>query len=117
MRYTRFVVSMLALIGLVSALYASGQKPMKGGKMHGMGNGMQSMMMRRNKMRAEMQAGDVKLKALAAEMNRSKGNAKINAIAATVNELVSLRLQMHSQMGGMMKMMSGKGGMMKMNRK
>jgi len=71
---------------------------------------------------ARMTAADQKLAELVARMNAAKGDEKVTALAAVVNELVVQRTQMQEQMrvqGGMMeRMMShmsgmhGTGGMM-----
>ena len=74
--------------------------------------GMQDMMKMHEQMMAEMQAGDAKLDALAKEMNDAKGDAKVNAVAAVVNELVRQHKAMHGHMGQMHQQMMGGRGMM-----
>jgi hypothetical protein len=82
----------------------------------------QQMMAERKAAMAKMAAADQKLTALVARMNTAKGEEKVTALAAVVNELVAQRTEMREQMrmqGGMMeRMMShmsgmhGTGGMM-----
>ena len=63
-------------------------------------------------MMAEMKAGDAKLDALVKEMNAAKGEAKVNALAAVVTELVGQHKAMHNHVGEMHQHMMGMGGMM-----
>jgi hypothetical protein len=65
-----------------------------------------------DKMMAEMKAADTKLDALAAKMNAAKGNAKVEAMAAVINEMVSQRKMMRGQMQMMHEQMMGGQGMM-----
>ena len=74
--------------------------------------GMQDMMKMHEQMMTEMQAGDAKLDALAKDMNDAKGDAKVNAVAAVVNELVRQHKAMHGRMGQMHQQMMGGHGMM-----
>jgi hypothetical protein len=73
---------------------------------------MQDMMKMHEQMMAEMQAGDAKLDALVKDMNDAKGDAKVNAVAAVVNELVRQHKAMHGRMGQMHQQMMGGRGMM-----
>lgn len=83
-----------------------------------------SMMAERQQMMANMRAMDQKLNDLVAKIDAARGNdAKIEAIAAVVKQLVAQRAQMHSQMEAMQTrmmdhmmehMMSMQGGMMGM---
>lgn len=83
-----------------------------------------AMMAERQKMMANMRAMDQKLNDLIAKIDSARGDdAKIEAIAAVVKQLVAQRTQMHSQMEGMQTrmmnhmtqhMMSMQGGMMSM---
>ena len=72
----------------------------------------QDMMKMHEQMLAEMKAGEAKLDELARAMNTATGNAKVNAVAAVVNELVQQHKVMHSRMGQMHQHMMGTGGMM-----
>ena len=73
--------------------------------------GMQGMMKMHEQMMAEMKANRAKLDALMKEMNTA-GNAKVDAIAAVVTELVRQQNAMHERMGQMHEqMMSGRGMM------
>jgi hypothetical protein len=75
---------------------------------------MQDMMKMHEQMMAEMKAGDAKLDALVKEMNAATGDAKVNAVAAVVNELVQQHRAMHGRMGEMHQHMMGMGrGMMR----
>jgi hypothetical protein len=76
--------------------------------------GMQDMMKMHEQMMAEMKADDAKLDALVKEMNAANGDAKVDAIAAVINELVRQHRIMHGRMGQMHEHMMGMGhGMMR----
>lgn len=75
---------------------------------------MQDMMKMHEQMVAEMKAADTRLDALVKDMNAASGDAKVNAVAAVVSELVRQQKSMHAHMGQMHQMMmSGRGMMMK----
>jgi hypothetical protein len=75
---------------------------------------MQKMMKMHEQMMAEMKAADSRLDALVKEMNAAGGDAKVNAVAAVVTELVRQQKSMHEHMGQMhQQMMGGRGMMMK----
>jgi hypothetical protein len=75
---------------------------------------MQDMMKMHEQMMAEMKVADTKLDALVKEMNAASGEAKVNAVAAVVTELVRQHRSMHERMGQMHEqMMGGRGMMMK----
>ncbi len=75
---------------------------------------MAEMMKMHEQMMAEMKASDAKLDALVKDMNAAAGDAKVNAIAAVVNELARQSKAMHAHMGQMhQQMMGGRGTMMK----
>jgi hypothetical protein len=84
-------------------------------------SGMADMMKMHQNMMAEMKAAEARLDTLVKTMNAASGDAKTNAIAAVVNELVAQRRQMHAHMSEMhahmsemhMHMMGGRGMMMK----
>lgn len=77
------------------------------------------MMQRHENMQAQMETMDRKLVGLVGQMNQARGDAKVNAMAAVINELVEQRKQMRSQMmdmgpgmmGHMMEHMQGMEGM------
>ncbi len=73
---------------------------------------MQSMMKMHEQMMAEMKAADSKLDALVKEMNTTTGDAKLNAVATVVAELVRQHRSMHERMGQMHQQMMGGRGMM-----
>ena len=73
---------------------------------------MQNTMKMHEQMMAEMKAGNAKLDALVKDMNAARGDAKINAVAAVVNELVGQHKAMHERMGQMHEQMMGGRGMM-----
>jgi len=75
--------------------------------------GMADMMKMHEQMMAEMKAGDAKLDALARDMNAAAGDAKVNATAAVVTELVRQQRAMHERMGQMHQQMMGRGMMMR----
>ena len=70
---------------------------------------MQDMTKMHEQMMAEMKAGDAKLDALAKEMNAATGEARVNAVAAVVDELVRQHRAMHGHMGQMHQHMMGMG--------
>ena len=75
---------------------------------------MGDMMKMHEKMMTEMHAADGRLDALVKTMNAAAGDAKTNAIAAVVSELVAQHKQMHTHMTEMhQQMMGGLGMMMK----
>jgi hypothetical protein len=62
----------------------------------------------------QMKAGDAKLDALVRGMNATTGNAKSDAAATVVNELVRQHRAKHEHMGRMhQQMMDGRGMMMR----
>ncbi len=73
---------------------------------------MQDMMKMHQQMMAEMKAADSKLDTLVKEMNAASGEAKVNAVAAVVTELVRQQKSMHERMGQMHEQMMGGRGMM-----
>jgi hypothetical protein len=77
---------------------------------------MQDMMKMHEQMMADMKAADSKLDALVTEMNGASGEAKVNAVAAVVTELVRQQKLMHEHMGQMHQQMMGGRGMMMMKK-
>jgi hypothetical protein len=77
-----------------------------------MGMRHEGMAAHHDKMMAEMKAADAKLDALVAKMNAAKGNAKVEAMAAVINELAAQRKAMRTQMQTMHDKMMGGSGMM-----
>ena len=73
---------------------------------------MQDMMKMHEQMMAEMKTADSKLDALVKEMNAATGDAKVNAVATVVAELVRQHRSMHERMGQMHQQMMGGRGMM-----
>ena len=74
---------------------------------------MQDMMKMHEQMMAEMKVADSKLDALVKDMNAGTGEARVNAVAAVVTELVRQQKSMHERMGQMHQQMMGGGMMMK----
>ena len=73
---------------------------------------MQNMMKMHQQMMSEMKANRATLDALVQEMNSASDNAKVDAIAAVVTELVRQQNTMQDRMGQMHEqMMSGRGMM------
>jgi hypothetical protein len=68
---------------------------------------MQDMMKMHEQMMAEMKAGEGRLDALVAEMNSARGDAKVAAIGAVVNELVRQHKSMHVRMAQAHEQMTG----------
>jgi hypothetical protein len=101
----------LAHQGLEAAQGAP-QSPSAPGRQQGQ-PGMAEMMKMHEQMMAEMKVSDGRLDALVKEMNAASGNARVDAIAAVVNELARQNRAMHEHMGQMhQQMMSGRGMMM-----
>jgi hypothetical protein len=73
---------------------------------------MPDMMKMHEQMMADMKAADSRLDALVKDMNTATGDAKLNAVAAVVTELVRQQRSMHEHMGQMHQMMMGGRGMM-----
>jgi hypothetical protein len=76
---------------------------------------MQEMMKMHEQMMAEMNAANVKLDQLVQKMDAATGDAKVNATAAVVKELVGQHKALSDRMGQMHQQMMGGHGMM-MNR-
>jgi hypothetical protein len=74
---------------------------------------MQDMMKMHEQMMAEMKAADSRLEALVKDMNAASGEAKVNAVAAVVTELVRQQKSMHDRMGQMHQQMMMGGMTMK----
>jgi hypothetical protein len=72
----------------------------------------QDMMKMHQQMMADMNAADAKLDQLVQQMNAASGEAKVDATAAVVTELVRQQKSMHAHMGKMHDEMMG-GMMMK----
>jgi hypothetical protein len=73
--------------------------------------GMHSMEMH-EQMMAEMKANRARLDVLVQQMNSTSGNAKVDAIAAVVTELVRQQNTMYDRMGQMHEQMLSGHGMM-----
>jgi conjugal transfer/entry exclusion protein len=74
--------------------------------------GMPDMMKMHEQMMAEMKGNRAKLDALVQQMNSASGNAKVDAIAVVVTELVRQQNTTYERMGQMHEhMMSGRGMM------
>jgi hypothetical protein len=116
-RFSRaaFVVFVLVLgatrLGF-NAAQATPQTPPAQGATQPQPPGMPDMMKMHEQMMAEMKAGDARLDALVKDMNDAKGDAKVNAVAAVVSELVRQHKAMHGRMGQMHQQMMGGRGMM-----
>jgi hypothetical protein len=65
------------------------------------------MMMMHEQMMADMKAADARLDALVKDMNAATGNAKVDAIAAVLNELRQEQKAMDERMGKMCEDMTG----------
>jgi len=67
---------------------------------------MSDMMQQHQQMMAELKASDQRLEELVRAMNTAKGDAKIEAMAQVITELVHQQQAMHGRMGVMMGQMS-----------
>ena len=74
---------------------------------HGGQSTTQHMMKMHEQMMAEMKAADARLDALVRDMNAATGNARIDAIAAVLNELLQQRKAMHECVAKMSEHMMG----------
>lgn len=91
----------LAAVALAAALMASGAFAQESEPKAGMQPGNMQMMAMHNQMMAEMKAMDASLDLKVAAMNAAKGRAKVDAMAAVINEMVSQHKQMMAKMMGM----------------
>jgi hypothetical protein len=69
----------------------------------------QEMMAEHQKMMSEMKAMDTDLDRKLAQMNEAQGNARIDAMAAVINDLVKERQRMRQRMNAMQERMTGEG--------
>jgi hypothetical protein len=76
----------------------SGQSGMMSGNM---GDHCKQMMTMHNQMMADMKAMDAGLDQKVAAMNAAKGNAKVDAMAAVINEMATQRKQMMAKTSSM----------------
>jgi hypothetical protein len=76
-------------------------KPAKPGASAKMTMDCQQMMQAHQKMMADMKAADARLDTLVQQMNSATGQAKVDATAAVVSELVTLRKTTSDRMEGM----------------
>ena len=67
---------------------------------------MSDMMQQHQQMMAELKASDQRLEELVRAMNTAKGDAKIEAMAQAITELVRQQQAIHGRMGMMMGQMS-----------
>ena len=120
---TRIVVAastlLILTIGLSVArsdLRAAGgtQDPLSPHEQHQSPSSTPGTMKMHEHMMAEMRAADAKLDALIKEMNAAKGEAKILAMSAVIDELVRQQKALHDGMAQMhLQMMGGRGMMRK----
>ena len=109
MQRVRWILSTVLVLGLAVAGHAQQpqheqqQTPVKPSA--NMAAKCKGMMAQHEKMMAEMKAADQRLDELVAKMNQASGQAKMDATAATVTEIVAQRktmrdrmMQMHQQM-------------------
>lgn len=61
----------------------------------------QEMMVKHQEMREEMAAMDARLEELVQQMNAATGEARVDAMAAVINELIEQRREMHDMMAEM----------------
>ena len=89
------ILSVLAVTGLLVAVPAVAQE-------HHEEMNCQAMMQQQAGMAKSMKQMDERLDNLVAEMNKAKGSAKVDRMAAVITELVAQRTQMRDQMMTMM---------------
>jgi hypothetical protein len=107
------LVATLLLVCL-STVPVTAQAPAPQTAKPAMQSSMGDMMKLHEKMMAETKAAETRLDALVKTMNAAAGDAKTNAIAAVVSELVAQHKLMHAHMTEMhQQMMGGRGMMMK----
>ena len=92
--------------GLMAQAPASPSMPMMGGEEKGMMGGKmieecKAMMAKHEGMKAEMASMDARLDSLLAAMNAAKGNHKVDATAAVINELATQRKAIRDHMMAM----------------
>jgi hypothetical protein len=113
MKGTTGLISILSITGLLGAtiLFAQpGPHSRGGGQADQYGGGMNTnrmerrkeMMAEHQKMMAEMKRMDAELDQKVAEMNQAQGSAKLDAMAAAINDLVKERKLMHEHMAQML---------------
>lgn len=116
------LVAALAVALAGTALLAQSSQPKAGAQPQAAQSGMMSggmacqcpqMMAMHNRMMADMKAQDAALDQKVAAMNAARGKAKVDAMAAVINQMVAQRKQMMSQMSGMQGQMMGQCPMMK----
>ena len=117
MRHTIVTTSIAALLTLVPAgaavqLSARQQSPsptvqQEHSQMPGAKPNMQDMAKMHQQMMSDMKAADARLDQLVQQMNSASGDAKVNATAAVVTELVRQQKAMHEEMGKMHEHMMG----------
>src|SRR5689334_10307786 len=101
--------SVIAMLGLsilaFFSMLALAQQPAEpkagmhpGDGQSGMMSGNPQMMAMHNQMMADMKAMDASLDQKVAAMNAAKGRAKVDAMAAVINEMVSQHKQMMAKM-------------------
>jgi hypothetical protein len=93
----RTMVGFALVLFFLPALFAQtpdGQKP-------AMMPDCAAMMQEHEGMQKQMAAMDVKLQTLVDQMNKAKGPAKVDSMAAVINELVAQRAMMQKQMADM----------------
>jgi hypothetical protein len=116
------LIVMALLIGLLAivvgrapgarVLAASQQTPSTQSGQQAQRSDMAEMMMHHQHMMADLKASDARIDELVAAMNRATGDARVEAIAQVVNELVLQERALHEHMGMMGNhMMMGSGGM------
>jgi hypothetical protein len=90
---------LLLLVGIGLAAPALAQnRPMTPQQMQ---EKCQEMMARHQEMQQEMAAMDARLEELVVQMNAASGEARVDAMAAVINELIEQRRDMHEMMAEM----------------
>ncbi len=107
---TRWIAASAVVLGLVAGAQAQMQmhrQPPPAKPAADMSAGCKAMMAEQEKMMADTKAADARLDALVTQMNAASGQAKADAAAAAVTEIVAQRKMMRDGMMGMHKGMMG----------
>ncbi len=112
LKMTFVVLAIVALLGATGMLARQNQttaKPSGTPQTGMMGGNMaqkcKQMMTTHSQMMADMKAMDAQLDQKVAAMNTAKGNAKVDAMAAVISEMVAQRKQMMAKMTNMQSQM------------
>lgn len=109
MRPPRIAAAVAALVLSAGMLAAQQPSPPRGQHPWGDTAAMQAMMAQHSMMTTTMDSLNGRLDSLVQLMNKAKGDKKVSAMAAVINELVEQRKGMQRRMGEMMQRRAGMG--------